>query len=55
MYNMLTIMFIKSLQQSAHAIIPELNNTIVKTCQNPWPLWVKGNAYKCKKQPEHFS
>ena len=29
---MLTIMFIKSLQQSAHAIIPELNNTIVKTC-----------------------
>lgn len=46
----LTIMLIKSLQQRAHAVIPQLNNTIVQTCKNPWPLGVKGNAWNNKEE-----
>ena len=33
----LTIMFIVSVNECAHAVVPQLDDSIVQTGQDPWP------------------
>ena len=40
-----TIVFIVSVDESAHAIVPELNDSIVKTGEDPGTGRVKGQTY----------
>lgn len=35
------IVLVKAVDESAHAVIPELDHTAVKTRQDPWPLAVE--------------
>lgn len=35
------IMFVKSINKSAHSVVPQLDHTTVKTRQDPWPLTMK--------------
>ena len=37
-------MFIKALQKSSHAVVPQLNGTIVKSSQDPGPLGMERDA-----------
>ena len=38
------IVLIKLVDQSAHAVVPQLNHAIVQGGQNPWSLGVEGQA-----------
>lgn len=33
-----SIVLVESINESTHPVIPELDHTAVKTCQDPWPL-----------------
>lgn len=35
------VVLVKAVDESAHAVIPELDHTAVKTRQDPWPLAVE--------------
>lgn len=35
------IVLVKTVDESAHSVIPELDHTAVETGQDPWPLAVK--------------
>ena len=38
-------MLIISVNEGAHAVVPQLDNTIVQAGQDPWPCWMKGKTY----------
>ena len=42
----LTIMFIVSVNEGAHTVVPQLDDPIVKAGQDPWPCRVEGQTYK---------
>ena len=33
-----SVVLVEAVDESAHSIVPELNNTAVQAGQNPWPL-----------------
>ena len=37
-HNWLTIMLVKLVDQSTHPVVPQLDDSVVQTCKNPWPL-----------------
>lgn len=39
------IVLIESVDEGAHAVIPELDHAAVKTCEDPWTLAVKAQAF----------
>ena len=39
------IMLVKTVDESAHSVIPELDHTAVETGQDPWPLGVKAQPF----------
>lgn len=41
----LTIVFIKAFKKSSHPVVPELNGAIMKGSEDPWALWMEGNAF----------
>ena len=44
MEQIYTVVFIKSLQKGSHAVVPQLNRTIVKSSQDPGSLGMEGDA-----------
>jgi hypothetical protein len=46
----LTVVLVEAIEQSAHTIIPELDDTIVKTDHDPGTLRVCKCAYKVRKK-----
>lgn len=40
-----SIVLVESINESAHAIIPELDHAAVETRQDPWPLAVEAQTF----------
>lgn len=45
-----TIMLVKLVDKSAHAIVPQLDDTVVQTSENPGPFRVETQSYRKTQQ-----
>lgn len=43
-YLQFTIMLVKFVNQRTHPIVPQLDDAVVQTCKNPWPLGMETKA-----------
>ena len=40
-----SVVLVESVDEGAHAVIPELDHTAVETCEDPWALGVKAQSF----------
>lgn len=41
---MRTIVFVKTLEESSHSVVPQLDRAIVKSSEDPGTLWVESDT-----------
>lgn len=44
-FKQLTFVLVKLVNESAHSIVPQLDDSVVQTCKNPWPLGMETEAW----------